>query len=214
MTIDVRQEFLATGALAHELLGEPAISARWDEPSALAELTVAGLSGHLSRAVLAVVDYLDAPPPADDARTATPAIYFAGVLTDNDMGSPLHTGIRQRALLAAGGGPAEVLARVDKALSALSSRFRDEPIDRRVTVFGDFVLTLDDYLVTRLVELTVHIDDLAVSVGVPTPAFSSGAVDLVVGGLIDTARRRHGDIAVLRALARRERDPGGVVPVI
>jgi uncharacterized protein (TIGR03083 family) len=214
MTVDVRQEFLATGAVARQLLAEPRVAARWNEPSALAEFSVAGLSGHLSRAVLAVVDYLDASPPPAGAEPVTPAAYFAGVLTDNDLSSPLHAAIRQRGLAAATGGPADLLERLDMGLAGLHDRLRDEPADRLVSVFGGFVLTLDDYLVTRLVELTVHIDDLAVSIGVPTPPFPEQAVALTVGALVDTARRRHGDVALLRALARRERDPGGVVPVL
>jgi hypothetical protein len=214
MTVDVRQAFLATAAVARQLLAEPRVAARWNEPSALAELSLAGLSGHLSRAVLAVVDYLDASQPPAEAEPVTPAVYFSGVLTDNDLHSPLHAGIRQRGLAAASGGPAEVLERLDMGLAGLHDRLRDEPADRLVSVFGGFVLTLDDYLATRLVELTVHIDDLAVSIGVPTPAMPADAVGVAVGCLIDTARRRHGDVALLRALARRERDPGGVVPVI
>jgi hypothetical protein len=56
------------------------------------------------------------------------------------------------------------------------------------------------------VELVVHADDLAASVGVeptpPQPAATAVAIDVLVG----VARVRHGDMAVLRALARRERD--------
>jgi hypothetical protein len=67
-------------------------------------------------------------------------------------------------------------------------------------------MTLDEYLRTRVVELVVHADDLAASVGVepvpPQPATTAVAIDVLVG----VARIRHGDMAVLRALARRERD--------
>jgi hypothetical protein len=34
---------------------------------------------------------------------------------------------------------------------------------------GDWGLTVDDSLLTRVMELIVHTDDLAVSLGVPTP---------------------------------------------
>jgi hypothetical protein len=69
------------------------------------------------------------------------------------------------------------------------------------------VLTLDDYLGTRLVELCVHVDDLAVSGGEPAPSLPEGATGRAVEILVDVARLRQGDPGVLRALTRRERDP-------
>jgi hypothetical protein len=72
---------------------------------------------------------------------------------------------------------------------------------------------LDGFLVTRLVELLAHADDLAASAGIPTPDLPPDAVILVTSCLTDVARRRHGDLAVLRTMARRERSLEGVFPV-
>lgn len=58
---DIRYEYLATAAVARKLLDRREVQDHWESPSALAELTVAGLAGHLARAVVAGVDYLDAP---------------------------------------------------------------------------------------------------------------------------------------------------------
>ncbi|WP_220182723.1 hypothetical protein [Sphaerisporangium album] len=58
-----------------------------------------------------------------------------------------------------------------------------------------------------MMELAVHSDDLAVSVGVPTPPLDPGAVDTVIGLLSRLAVRRHGPVNVLRALSRAERAP-------
>jgi hypothetical protein len=88
----------------------------------------------------------------------------------------------------------------------LKLRLAGEPEDRRIRVFKDLVLLLDDYLVTRIIELTVHTDDLAVSVGLPTPEFPASATALAIEALVDVAIPRNGDLAVLRALTRRERD--------
>ena len=74
-------------------------------------------------------------------------------------------------------------------------------------------MSLDEYLVTRLLELVVHLDDLAVSLGVDTPAVDAQAVDLVTQCFLGVARIRNGDVAVIRALARRERAPATVFPV-
>jgi hypothetical protein len=59
-------------------------------------------------------------------------------------------------------------------------------------------------------EIAVHSDDLAVSVGVETPAFPEEALVPVLGLLTGVALRRHGQVAMLRALSRRERAPVSV----
>jgi hypothetical protein len=58
----------------------------------------------------------------------------------------------------------------------------------------------------------VHIDDLCVSLGRPTPTLPG--VEVAISTLIDVAALRHGELSVLRALARRERDPDEVLRVI
>ncbi|HEY1178677.1 MAG TPA: hypothetical protein VGF17_21185, partial [Phytomonospora sp.] len=62
-----------------------------------------------------------------------------------------------------------------------------------------------DLLVTRMMELVVHADDLAVSVGVPTPRFGESTVDTVLRLLTRLAVRRHGPTALLRSFSRAER---------
>jgi hypothetical protein len=99
-----------------------------------------------------------------------------------------------------------LLARLDEVMTRLRERLEVEPDDRLVEVFKGLVLLVDDYLLTRLVELTIHIDDLAVSVGIDTPVLPPLATDAAIGVLVDVGRLRHGDISVLRAMARRERD--------
>ena len=60
----------------------------------------------------------------------------------------------------------------------------------------------------------VHGDDLAVSLGVDPPLLPPAATGLVIATLVEVARIRHGDIAVVRALARRERDAVDALRVI
>ena len=67
-------------------------------------------------------------------------------------------------------------------------------------------MLLDEYLTTRLVEIVLHSDDLAASLGRPEPEFEPDATDRVVGCLIEMAARRHSSLAVIRAMTRRERD--------
>jgi hypothetical protein len=58
-----------------------------------------------------------------------------------------------------------------------------------------------------MMELAVHMDDLAVSVGITAPELSTTAFDPVLTLLTRLAARRHGQAALLRALARAERAP-------
>jgi uncharacterized protein (TIGR03083 family) len=192
---------------AAPLLGSAELRAGWNGQSALAEWTVAGVAGHLARSARAVLDYLDAPAPAPDALPVPAAAYYDAVLPPVfDPDDRVHVGIRARGEEAASAGPDAVAAWFAETRAALAARLPAEPPDRLLRVGGGVVMRLDDYLLTRLVEVTVHTDDLAVSIGVPTPAFPPVVSDAVLGYLTTVARERHGDLAVLRAFTRRERD--------
>jgi hypothetical protein len=74
----------------------------------------------------------------------------------------------------------------------------------------DCCLSTDDFLVIRLLEVVVHADDLAVSLGRPTPAFDDEVLHPVLALLAMLSARRHGQDAVVRALSRAERAGGPV----
>lgn len=59
----------------------------------------------------------------------------------------------------------------------------------------------------RMLELVVHADDLAISVGIRTPEFPAEVFAPVRDLLVRLAVRRHGQSAVISALTRRERTP-------
>ena len=54
----VRQAYLDGAGVAIALLADPAVAARWEQPSALEKFTVAGLAGHLARQITTVPDEL------------------------------------------------------------------------------------------------------------------------------------------------------------
>lgn len=201
---DVRLSFIAAAAVARDVISKPEVAASWDEPSALLKLSVRGLAGHLARAVFTVRTYLDAAPP-EGAPALTAAAYFAAVLADDDLDSEFNTAVRRRGEEEAAVGRDPLLARLDEALALLTDQLPIELASRTMRVIGDRPILLDEYLKTRLVELALHIDDLCVSVGIATPDIPGS--DTAIRTLVDVARLRHGDVAVLRALARRERDP-------
>ena len=199
----------ATAAVA-PLLRSPALAACWTEPSVLAEFGVAGLAGHLARAVFTVEGYLDAAVPAGVPAVDAVTYFEMGLgAAPSDPGSALNRSIRARGEQDAGAGPTDLADRYDAARARLAGRLSALPADRPVAA-GRFVLPLGDYLVTRLVELLVHADDLAVSLDVDGPEFADTATDLVVATLAQLSVRRHGGPAVLRALARRERSTGPI----
>jgi hypothetical protein len=73
-----------------------------------------------------------------------------------------------------------------------------------------WALSTDDFLVTRSMELMVHSDDLATSVGLPTPEFPDTIAAHVVDLLGSVAMRRHGQAAVVRGLSRPQRAPASI----
>jgi uncharacterized protein (TIGR03083 family) len=219
---DIRRLFCAAADATAPLLllAGRAQAARYDGPSALAEFSVRGLAGHLLRAMTSVEGYLDAagPPavPGAGVEPVTAAAYYATVLGSGptDINDDLNRSVRQRGVEAAPGRAAELAAVWAATTDRLRSRLAAEPAGRFVSVYGGIVLTLDDYLLTRLVEVVVHGDDLAGSLGVEPPALDRDATGLVIATLVEVARIRHGDTAVVRALTRRERDTVGALRVL
>jgi len=204
---DARPAFLDAATTAARLLERPELAGHWAQGSVLREFSVAGLAGHLFRGMSTVERYLDEPEPEPSEAGISAASYFDTVIRSADISDPANQAIRARGEEAAAGGPAALASDARATLDRLTSRLAGEGPGRRVRVAGGLVMTLDEYLRTRVVELAVHADDLAASVGVelvpPQPATTAVAIDVLVG----VARIRHGDMAVLRALARRERGP-------
>ena len=71
-------------------------------------------------------------------------------------------------------------------------------------------LLVEDFLLTRMLEIVVHTDDLAASIGGEPAGLPEGATDPVLALLLAMAREQYGDQAVLRALARNERAPSSI----
>lgn len=202
---DVRRAFLDALSSARRVLAANEVAAGWEKPSALPEMSTGALAGHLLRAATTVTTYLAQPPPEGE-KPVSAAEYIASILTTSDIGDPVHIGIRERAEKESAQGHDAVVSRWDEAVGSLTDILGSEPGDRLMTVAGGLVMRLDDYLLTRLVELVVHTDDLATSIGFDTPRFAPGAMKLVFDHLVEVARVRHGDLAALRGFTRRERD--------
>mgnify|MGYP001823666556 CR=1 FL=1 len=187
---------------AAELMSRPSVGAAWDEPSALAGMTVGGLAAHLVRAAGATVAYLDRTP-ADaepEGDMLTPVTYFHAALD-----SPIHERIKQVSADESSIGHQATATKCADLATELGRRLVDEPDDRLVGALGGRMLTLDDFCRTRLIEVVLHLDDLSVSVGESRPETDPAGVAIVIDIIESIARHVHGDWKVVYALARSER---------
>ncbi|MCW3843158.1 maleylpyruvate isomerase N-terminal domain-containing protein [Micromonospora yasonensis] len=206
----IRTAYLTAARSALALLAHPAVVREWDAPSALAEFRVGGLAGHLAFQILAVPGVLAEPVPAGDPVGLLDH-YARGTWIGASVDDEVNVGIRAAGERVAADGAEALLAVTRAAVDELAAALPAEPDGRVVHLArGPWSLTLEDYLTTRLMELAVHSDDLAVSVGVPTPELPAEALDPVLALLAHLAVRRHGQPAVLRALSRAERAPATV----
>jgi hypothetical protein len=173
----------------------------WEAP-ALDAWSMRSLVGHASRALSLLTTYLaDEVPPGTPITSA--ADYYAGFTFDDAVNrSVAERGVASG--LALGDDPMSALRTItDEALASV----RAQPVGRVLgTPAGP--ITLDAYLPTRLLELTVHSLDLAAALGVdaePPPAAMRETLALVGDVVVTTGR----GAAVVRALTGRGSLPAG-----
>ena len=131
---------------------------------------------------------------------------FSWVPLDNE--SPVHDGVRSVAESHAIEGCDELVGRVrvslkrsEAALAAASPSM--------VLAFPwtpSLSMTLREFLRTRNLELVVHVDDLAHSVGIEQLPFERDTIDLACHLGVDINVERYGSAAVLRSLFRGDRN--------
>lgn len=213
-SLKVRMMAVTAAEQAAALIASDPVRDQWDEPSALDGMTVGALAAHLHRATGAVIAYLDRSDPelrATDIpadQLLTKSTYFHAAVD-----SPIHERIKEVSAEEAAVGHAELAAGSRQLAADLATRLPTEPEGRLIGALGDRKLTLDDFCRTRMIETLMHIDDLAHSVGVPTPDVDPDGTGEVIDIVIGIARHLHGDWAVIHALARAERANPDVFPV-
>jgi Mycothiol maleylpyruvate isomerase N-terminal domain len=208
--MSARDGYLGAGGLAVALLLEPDVAAAWARPSALAEMTVGGLAGHLASQIFLVGQAIG-EPPAGHAPIPLLEHYARVSWVGAPLDSQVNAGIRSRGEGLGSEGAVALAERAGAALAQQQAALPGLACDQAVFMpWVGWALTLDDLLTTRTMELAVHLDDLAVSVGLATPALPDAAFDPVLTLLARLAARRHGQAALLRALARAERAPATI----
>lgn len=210
--IQSARTFLKAAEATVELLERAEVAEKWDASSALPNFSVGGLACHLGSQILSVPSILDQAPSA--ALEVLPLVehYSRAAWVGESVDSEANVAIRDAGEdQAADWNGAELVDRVRSALRESRSRMSDVASDRAVAKPSwNWALRWDDFLLTRVMEMCVHSDDLAVSVDVATPKPSAEVVYPTVDLLTRMAMRRHGPTAVLRALSRAERAPGSI----
>jgi hypothetical protein len=123
-----------------------------------------------------------------------------------------NVNVRRSGEAEAAGGPAILAQRTADAVAALRDILPAKPVDCVVYLpWNGWSLPLQDFLITRMLEIVIHTDDLAVSVELTPTPLPDEPTATVLNLLTSLAARRHGTAAVLRALSRQERAPVTIV---
>ena len=196
--------FPVAAAIALELIRRPEVSDRWSGPSALPKMSVGALACHLGRQTVRAAELLPVVtevPPLDSADQHYHQAPWVTSTSPDDPPNDRSLDDQEASL-----GPRELDVRAAGALATVRDMLIEGAAQEVVWIpWQGWSLRRDDFLLTRLLEIVVHADDLAVSVDVPTPTFPDEAFAPVRDLLVRLAERRHGQAALISSLARRER---------
>ena len=206
------ESWLTAAQSAVTLLAEPAVARAWDRDSALPGMSVGALAAHLAAQVVGVRDtILAGGRHTHEAPVPLLEHYHRSRWVQAGPDDPSNAMVRETAAAAAEPGHASVLGAAQAALDEAAQLLAEEVEPPLVRLpYWDWSLTFEDYLVTRMMEITVHSDDLAVSVGEEPPLLPATVLEPVLSLLVGVAVLRHGQAAVVRALARAERAPASI----
>jgi hypothetical protein len=173
-------------------------------------MSVGGLACHLASQATNTVRLVGAPA-SDQAPIPLLEHYARAVWVRSGLDEEVNVGIREGSDAEAAAGPEALAALVDEQLALLPGVLDAADPGASVLIpWQGWSLTVHDWLVTRQMEIVVHSDDLAASVGLPTPEFPESVVTPVLALLTAIATRRHGQAALVRALSRPQRAPASV----
>lgn len=204
--------YLEAARSAADLVGSRLVAERWDEPSALPGMSVGALAAHLGSQLVLVRDTVrDTASWAEEAPVPLLDHYRRSAWVTAGPEDEANVTIRESADELAGPGSETVVAEVRRAWEDLQTVVEDTTLPAVVRMpWWGWALTFEDFLVTRMMEITVHSDDLAVSLDVEPPEQPAVVLEPVLSLLTGVAVLRHGQAAVVRALTRAERAPASI----
>jgi hypothetical protein len=187
------------------LVATQEVAAGWERESSLPGFSVGGLARHLVSQFADAVGFLRIqPPPPHAAVVSLAELYERTDWFAATVDSDENTSIRDDFNEMAAGGHGESVGILEQAVADLPAAMAGAG-ETTFVPWQDCSLATDDFLVVRLMEAVVHADDLAVSVGLPTPAFDDDVLHPALALLAMLGERRHGQDAAVRALSRKER---------
>lgn len=209
-SLDRKAVIEATDLIA-ELVDRPEIAADWTGESSCEGMSVGGLTRHLAGQPASVVALLRLDGSEGAAAETIDVLEHYGRATwlREDVDGETNRSIRATADREAADGPDAARALLSRARADLEVVLAHPPPTTYVPWQG-WRLATDDFLVTRLMEMVVHADDLASSVRVATPQFGPTVLDPVFRLLTAIAARRHGQDALVRTLTRPQRAPSTI----
>jgi hypothetical protein len=196
--------FVTAASICLEMIRRPEVSDRWSRPSALPKMSVGALACHLGRQTVRTAKLLPLATDVAPLDSADAHYNRAAWVRSNSPDDPPNDRSTDDAEASLGAHAlddraAQALESVRGLLTAGAAR------DVVLIPWQGWSLRRDDFLLTRLLEIAVHTDDLAVSVDVLTPQFPDEVFAPVRDLLVRLAVGRHGQSAVISTLARRER---------
>ncbi|HEV8296166.1 MAG TPA: maleylpyruvate isomerase N-terminal domain-containing protein, partial [Acidimicrobiales bacterium] len=160
--------FLDATRHAGQVLTSPEVGAAWTRDSALPRMTVGTVAGHLFLVVRRVDKHLDEPEHVVTGVDAIERYRWLRVERPEDLDRTDHCIVRADGDRVAAWGWSAVATAYNERARKLNVRLAARCPTSVVLETG--VMDFQSYLVTRVVELLVHGDDLATSVGISSVA--------------------------------------------
>jgi hypothetical protein len=208
MEQSLRTPFADAVGVATHLVLRPEVADRWSSESACADMSVGALARHLVSQWFNAERLLRAP--AGDDPIAVWEHYQRAAWVTGGPDDEANLGIRRGSEEQAADGPEAMRALIESLAPDLREVLGADRDGSVHIPWQGWSLTEHDFLQTRLMEIVVHSDDLAASVGLETPEFPADVVAPVLDLLAGLAVRRHGTTALVRTLTRPQRAPDSI----
>ncbi|MGH3406674.1 MAG: maleylpyruvate isomerase N-terminal domain-containing protein [Streptosporangiaceae bacterium] len=190
---------IALGLIRHDEAGD-----QWLMPSVLPQMSIGALACHLGRQVVRAAELLPVTTDAPMLESADAHYRRAGWVMSSSPDDPENDRSTDDAEAAL--GAAALVDRTARALDTVRHLLSAGAARDVVSIpWQGWSLRRDDFLLTRMLEIVVHTDDLALSAGVRTPRFPAEVFAPVQDLVVRLAVRRHGQSAVISVLTRSER---------
>jgi hypothetical protein len=200
--------FAAATRIASDLVLRPEVGEHWTDESACAGMTVGALARHLVSQWFNAVRLLQAP--AGDPPITVWEHYQRAAWAHTTLDDEANASIRRGSEDLAAEGPEAMRTVVEGLAPDVEVVLAADRAGSVLIPWQGWSLSAEDFLLTRMMEIVVHSDDLAASVGLATPEFPGEVTGPVLDLLTGLAVRRYGATALVRTLTRPQRAPSSV----